>query len=115
ANYPDDCSGTVISLHHILNLSNKANRETKCFQLASVVLRSRWYKNQSPKLDVTLEKLIVSSRRPIIFPDRLQVTKKYKNQFLFESLDVTFDDSGPLSVIESTHQNGDGVTEPSLR
>ncbi|PWA46568.1 hypothetical protein CTI12_AA507390 [Artemisia annua] len=72
-------------------------------------------KLSSPKLDVMLEKLTVSSRQPVIFPDHLQVPEKFKNQFVFGSLDVASDDSGPISVIESTQQNGDVVTEPSLR
>lgn len=89
-------------------------------------------KLSSPKLDLMQEKLTVSSRQPVIFPDHLQVPENYKNQFVFGSLDATTDDSGPISVIESTHQNGttddsgpitmiesthqngDVVTEPSL-
>nr|GEV59765.1 hypothetical protein [Tanacetum cinerariifolium] len=69
-------------------------------------------KLSSPNLDVMLEKLTVSS--PVIFPDNLQVPEEYKNQFVFGSLDAASDDSGPILVLESTHQNGDVVAEPSL-
>ncbi|KAJ0733964.1 putative GBF-interacting protein [Helianthus annuus] len=71
------------------------------------------------KLDVTLEKLTLSSHQAVIFPDHIQVPEKYKSQFVFGTLDVTIDDCKPISVNESTQQTestqqNEVVKEPSL-
>lgn len=69
-------------------------------------------KISGPKLDVMLEKLTLSSHKPVIFPDHFEVPENFRSQFTFGSLDATPDDCRPLSVTESAQQNGE-VTEPS--
>nr|XP_043620957.1 GBF-interacting protein 1-like [Erigeron canadensis] len=69
-------------------------------------------KTSAPKLDVMLEKLAISSHQPVIFPDHLQVPDNFRSLFTFGSLDAASDDSSPLSVIESSQQNGEVITEP---
>ncbi|THF95126.1 hypothetical protein TEA_016992 [Camellia sinensis var. sinensis] len=45
------------------------------------------------KVDMKLEKLNISTRQPVIFPDHLQVPEDFKNGLIFGSLDATFEES----------------------
>ncbi|CAL5405272.1 unnamed protein product [Camellia sinensis] len=45
------------------------------------------------KVDMKLEKLNISTRQPVIFPDHLQVPEDFKNGLIFGSLDAAFEES----------------------